>query len=180
MSMAIRDGLMRLNAKDALSAGWLVFRESIRSFLANDSLQSAATLAYYGFLSLMPLLLLVIYLLGFFMQSSDSVFHVVSEVTIGLLPTFNTEILQDLAALSQKKVWGIVGVFALFWSITPFAGAIHDCVAHTFKRDKKESFLKRKLVDVSAVLALLILFVGLAIAKIYFSAFVVPLPGFLL
>ena len=127
---------------------WLIFRESIRSFLLNQSLQSAATLAYYGFLSLMPLLLLVIFLLGLFMSSSEAILKGVSDLVSGLFPTFNSEYLLDLVALSQKKVWGLVGFVALLWSMTPFAGAIHVCIVRTFKHDKNVSFLKRKSINI--------------------------------
>ena len=170
------NALQKDGFRDSLSTAWLILRESFKSFSDNKSLQSAATLAYYGFLSLMPLLLLVIFLLGLFMHSSAAVLKGVEGLAGQLFPAFDAAVLQDLAALSKNHVWGLVGVFALIWSMTPFAGAFHYGVVRTFKQDKKESFIKAKLIDVAAVLVLLLLFVVLVATKIYFESAPISLP----
>lgn len=145
----------------------LVLREAGRSFQSNRSLDSAATLACYGFLSLMPLLLLVIFVLGLVVRSSDAALSGLTEVMGDLVPTFNAALLTELTALAQSKAWGAVGVVALLWSMTPFAAAARGALQRTFGGERRLTFIKAKLVDIAAVLALLLLFVGLVVARLY-------------
>jgi membrane protein len=155
--------------QDAGSFALLVARESLRSFGANRNLEIAATLAYYGFLSLMPLLLLVIFVLGLFLQSADAMASMAGLLR-DFFPTFNEAILVDLQKLASTKVWGAVSVVLLVWSMTPFAGAIRSALFQIFKSDRKIHFMKAKLVDVSAVLMLLVLMVGMAAGRVYMTA----------
>ena len=160
---------MNSSRKDAGSFALLVARESLRSFGANRNLETAATLAYYGFLSLMPLLLLVIFVLGLFLQSADAMAEMAGLLK-DIFPTFNEAILVDLQKLASTKVWGAISVVVLVWSMTPFAGAVRSALFRIFKSDRKLHFMKAKLVDVSAVLMLLVLMVGMVAGKVYMAA----------
>jgi membrane protein len=153
---------------DFLSSVWLVVRESVISFNANANLETAATLAYYGFLSLMPLLLLAIFVLGIFMHSSEAVMSGVRSVIHDILPTIDEAVLDELLTLSQKKVWGLIGVIVLIWSMTPFARAVRHSICGIFKLEQKLHFFKAKLLDLVAVLTLLTMFLLTVTAKVYF------------
>lgn len=157
----------------------LIGRESVRSYVANRNLESAATLAYYGFLSLAPLLLLVAFLAGLVLRSSEVALEGVRALMADLLPDFNEGVVRELLNLAGRKVWGLVGVLVLAWSMTPFAAAARSAVVRTFKEERRLGFLRGKLTDLAAVLALLLLFVGLVAAKLYFSraAVVAGSPG---
>jgi membrane protein len=157
----------------AMNAGFIV-SEAFKAYGANRNLETAATLAYYGFLSLMPLLVLLFFLFSLVLRSSDAVLQAMSELTSELFPAFNRDILADLMALSQSKAWGVVGVIALVWSMTPFAGAIRAGMDRIFRSEIKRQFLKAKALNVAAVLAILSTFVGLVGWKMFLL--VQPLP----
>jgi membrane protein len=154
--------------KDTLRLAQLVVTESFKSFGANKCMEAAATLAYYGFLSLMPLLLLVVFVLGRVMHSSDAVLSGVQALVSDLFPAFNEAILADLLTLSEQRVWGLVSVVVLIWSMTPFASAIRTALFRIFKSDRKLNIVIAKLIDLSAILALLLLFIGMVAAKAFF------------
>jgi len=141
-------------------------KESVRSFIRNQNLANAATMAYYGSLSLMPLLLLVIFVLSLVMQSSEEVLTGMERVTSQLFPVSGDVILKDLLTLSQQKVWGIVSIVILLWSVTPFAGAMRRTVYMIFRSGRKIHFFKAKLLDVAAIVGVLLLFVLLASGKV--------------
>lgn len=163
-----------LKAKRArLAMPWLVLRESARSFGANRNLEAAATLAYYGFLSLMPLLLLAIFVLGLVLRSSEQVLSALSSTLTELFPTFNPELLAELQNLSARKVWGLVSVVVLLWSMTPFAAAARSAMVRIYKTERRLHVVKAKLLDVSAILVVLILFLGLVVVKTMVPAGVV-------
>ncbi len=153
----------------AASSLGLVLREAGQSFSANRDMAGAATLAYYGFLALMPLLLLVIYLLGLFLQSSEAVLASVEDLATRLFPSFNRALLVDLLAVARGRAWGLISLVLLVWSLMPFAGAIRAAVRRIFRATRRASFLRSKLLDLAAVLALLLLFLLMAGGKVYAS-----------
>ena len=144
-----------------LATAWLVLREACRAFSADRNLQTAATLAYYGFLALMPFFLLVIHVLSAIMESSESVQEGMRQLTERLFPSFSDALLGDLLRLSRQKTWGAVSIVVLLWSMTPFAGALRHTFVRIFKTERKLSYLKGKLLDMGAVLSLLACFVFL-------------------
>lgn len=164
-----------------LAMARLVGRESLRSYGANRNLESAATLAYYGFLSLAPLLLLVAFLAGLVLRSSEAALSGLQSLMADLLPDFNEDIVRELLVLAGQKVWGLVGLLVLLWSMTPFAAAARSAIVSIFKEERRAGFIRRKLGDLAAVLALLVLLVGLVAAKLYFTtaAIVAGSPGWL-
>jgi membrane protein len=156
--------------RSALAMPRLVLLESVRSFGANRNLESAATLAYYGFLSLMPLLLLAIFALGLVLRSSEQVMPALGAALSELFPTFNLELLAELQALAARKVWGVVSVVVLLWSMTPFAAAARSIILRTFKTEQRLHVVKAKLLDVAAILVLLTLFLALVLLKVLVPA----------
>ena len=149
---------------------WLVVRESLRSFGANRGLQAAATLAYYGFLSLMPMLLLAVFLLGLFVASSDRALEALAATVRGLYPDFNEAILRDVAKIAGQKAWGLASIVVLAWSMTPFAGALRAALHNIFKREASLHFVKAKLRDMLAVFWLMIFFVLFAASRVLLSS----------
>ena len=152
--------------RKAMSAGFIA-AQALKAYGANKGLETAATLAFYGFLSLMPLLLLLFWLFSLVLRSSDAVLRAMADLTAQLFPAFNQDILADVMALSQSKAWGVVGIVALVWSMTPFAAALRTAMARIFRTEIRMGILKAKALNVAAVLGMLVTFVGLAGWKIF-------------
>lgn len=147
----------------------LVTRESIRAFFSDINFEIAATLTYYGFLSLTPFLLLVFFLLGLFMRSSDAILAAVGGLTNAFFPAFSGDILRELIVLSRQKTWGLIGIILLLWSIVPFAGTIRFAMARIFKTERRLNYFFGKLFDMAAVTALLVVFIMLVTGKIFYA-----------
>ena len=122
-------------------------------------------LAFYGFLSLMPLLLVVIFAFGRLLRSSNVTQAAVRSVLNDLLPAFSDQMLTDLLRLASQKAWGIASVVLLMWSITPFAGAVREAIGRAFQAARPPGYLRAKLNDLAAVLGLLVLFAALVAVK---------------
>lgn len=161
---------MTKSSSNGASWSWLIARESVRSFGAHRGLQSAAMLAFYGFLSLMPLLLVVIFLFGRVLQSSEAAFAAVRSVLTDLLPAFSEQMLGDLLRLANQKAWGVVSLVVLMWSMTPFAGAVREAIGRAFQTERAPGFLRAKVRDLAAVLGLLVLFLALVAVKAFLPA----------
>ena len=147
----------------------MVFVESLGSFLKNNQFETAATLAYYGFFSLMPLLLLMMIVMSRVLFSSQTAMNALENFIGEIFPQFADVILRDVYRLSLQRIWGLLSIVILLWSITPFAGAIRSAFLRIFKTDQRVPFLKARLLDMAAVLALLTALVLLVVARIFFS-----------
>lgn len=152
-----------------LAVAWVVARESLKTLFLDINLEIAATLTYYGFLSLTPFLLIIFFLLGLFMRSSEPILAGVGSLTNAFFPAFSSDILQELIDLSRRRTWGIISIVLLLWSIVPFAATVRFAMGRIFKTERKFNFMIAKLFDMAAVLGLLSLFIMLAAGKIFYA-----------
>jgi len=162
--------ISKMFSASAVASTLLVLKAALKSFGANRNLEIAGTLAFYGFLSLMPLLLLTIIALGIFLRSSESVSPALTHVLTDIIPAFNENILTDVLAISGGGALSAVSLVLLLWSMTPLSGALRTALARMFKMPIQRPFLISKLIDLAAVLGFLVLFLVLVIIRIIVSA----------
>jgi membrane protein len=135
----------------------LVLKASFKSFSANRNLEIAATLAFYGFLSLMPLLLLTLVITGATLRTAQAGPALIAVLT-GFFPGFNPDLLNDLTAIAGGGTLGMVSLALLIWAMTPLSGALRTALARMFNMPIHRPFLKSKLLDLLAVLCFIFLF----------------------
>jgi YihY family inner membrane protein len=78
--------------------------------------QLSALVAYYGFLSLFPLLLVLVTVLGIVAGSSSSLTHRVEHSALAQFPVIGSHLIANIHALHKHSVIGlVVGILALLW-----------------------------------------------------------------
>lgn len=157
----------RKQKRNVLASTILIIKASLKSFAGNRNLEIAATLAFYGFLSLMPLMLMAFIVLGIVLGSSETVSTALNNVLSDFFPASDITVLDDLVSIQLKGVIGLVSVIFLFWSMTPFAGALRSALAKMFKMPIAMPFFKSKLIDLATIMTFLLLFVFLTMLKIF-------------
>jgi len=76
----------------------------------------AALIAYYGFLSLFPLLLLLVTILGIVAGHNPSFAKSVEQSALAQFPVIGTQLGQNITALHENSVPGlVVGILGLIW-----------------------------------------------------------------
>lgn len=148
---------------------WFVIRQSARSFVRNRGLEKSAVLAYNSFFSLFPLMLLLLYLVGRFMASSQAAMGAIEQLANQVSPFFSEVILREVRGLATQKAWGLFSVAMLVWGVTPLAGALRGAFDTIYKTDRATPFLKEKLKDVLAVFAMLVLLILLVAGEIAYG-----------
>lgn len=143
-----------------------VLRESVLSFIRNRGLEKAAVLAYNSFFSLFPLLLLLLFLAGLFMTSSQAAMAGVERVGRQMMPLFGDVVLREVRGLATQKAWGIASLLILFWAVTPMASSIRGAFDNIYKAERGLPFLKEKLLDIVAVLVMLVLLILLVAGEV--------------
>lgn len=129
---------------------WMgIFSDTLRHFLADDGFTLAAALSFYAILSLLPLSMIVVSILGYFLGESktviDSILQLVSDTIPYLSPTF----LKNLSGLIQQKLTGgWVGVIALFLVASLLFNNLEKVLDKIFESTRKRNFFHSKLLSV--------------------------------
>lgn len=136
-----------------------VIRETFSGFNRHNIMGLSASLSFYALFALIPLILLIFYLLSHLVFSSDYAIVKLAILTSNLVPDFSSNIMMEVyKASTSKAAWGAVGLFILFWTITPLARAMRTSFYDISSMTEPPSFLKGKMKDVLAVLGILLLF----------------------
>lgn len=154
-----------------------LLRESLRSFMRNRGLDRAAVLAYNTFFALFPLLLLLLFLAGRFMASSQAAMAAVERVAHQLMPVFGEVAIREIRGLATQKTWGLVSLLILVWAVTPLASSIRGAFDGIYRKERGLPFLKEKLLDIMAVLLMLVLLILLVVGELAYAVIVPRLVG---
>jgi membrane protein len=134
----------------------LVF-ETVKGFLAHEATFMAAGVSYYGLLSLFPLILGLLAILGFILPS-ETVQQVLIDLFGNMFPGFIywlEENFEDLIRL--RGPIGIVSLIGLIWAGSALFGAISRAINRTWDVRKDRPYHLRKLRDISMVFGIAIL-----------------------
>lgn len=126
----------------------LIAEETIRSFVRNNDLAAASSLAFFAALALIPALFLVTYLLGLTVGSSQAALAKVQDFLKQFLPAYSQDILKEVRHIvTYKGAIGLVNSAVLLLSITPFASGLREELGTIFRRRPSRPFLLEKLYD---------------------------------
>jgi membrane protein len=136
-----------------------VFRETLAGFGRHNILGLSASLSFYALFALIPMVLLIFYLLSRLVFSSDYAIVKLAILTSNIMPDFSGKIMTEVYnASTTKAAWGALGLFVLFWTITPLARAMRTSFYHISSVTEKPSFFKSKVADIASVVGILLLF----------------------
>ncbi len=153
----------------SIDFAWFVLREAFLSFIKNKGLEKASVLAYNSFFALFPLVLLLLFVAGRSMASSQVMMEAIENVVTQLMPMFSDVIIREVEGLSIQKTWGGISLLLLLWGVIPLAGAIRGAFDQIYKRERPLPFLKEKLLDGVAVLLMLVMLVLLVVGEIAYA-----------
>lgn len=168
---ALRSRLLLLKEKARAVLDWLNRRvlsntyvrltlATMRSLSDHDGTHLAAGVAYYAFLSLFPLLLGLIALLGIFLPSEqvqERIFDFFETNFPGLLDVVEANIAQ---IVELRGTLGIISIIGLLWAGSAMFTAVTRSVNRAMGIHKDRPIYFRKLFDLAMALSILLLFVA--------------------
>lgn len=149
-----------------------VLRETLNAFRVHNGFSISASLSFYAMFALIPMALLLFFMLSHLIVSSDYAIVKLAILTGNLVPQFSNRIMLEVYNVSgHKAVWGVFGIMALLWVVTPLASALRSAFYTIATMMEVPSFIKRKIKDVIAVVGILLMFFlftfsGLVLEKI--------------
>ena len=174
---------MKTRATDLLKKQWLVLTEALSSFMRNNDLTAASSLAFSAMLALIPTLFLLTYLLSLAIGSSSQALARTQELLMRLLPVYSQDIVKEVRFLaSHKGAVGLVNIIVLFWTMTPFVAGMRFVLGTVFRQKPGRPFLLEKLFDVTVSMVFLIglaavMVAGIALQLLEKESLLRVLPG---
>jgi membrane protein len=159
-------------AKHRYSTPLFVLRETLNAFQQHNGFSISASLSFYAMFALIPMALLMFFMLSHLVISSNYAIVKLAILTGNLVPKFSHRIMIEVYNVSKHQaVWGAFGMLALFWVVTPLAGALRSAFYTIVSMVEAPSYIRRKVKDVFAVLGILLMFffftfAGLMLEKI--------------
>ena len=153
-------------------------RQPIDKFFADRGSHLAAMIAYFGLLSLVPLVFLALALLGLFGRADESS-YLVTELQ-QIFPSSIESIVRVVQAIQDNAATlGIVGVIMLAWTSLSLFSALESAFNIVYNRPNR-SFLRGKGIAVVLTLSsLVVLFAGLVVGAFGFDLLRRFAPGFI-
>lgn len=133
---------------------------------------AAAAIAYYGFLSVFPLLLLAASVIGFVVAGHPATAASLQARLQSALPGFGAAVGDNLPQLERgRAAAGVVGLAGLLWSGTAVAAAATEATRRIFRSESTSNLLRDKLRNLGTTVALGIMaLLGVAFGAIAGSA----------
>lgn len=143
----------------------LFWVDTVNEFLDKNCPYIAGAIAFYTLLSMIPLLLAIISVLGYMGPSTEAEQLELAVQLADVIPVSSDLIGQTVASVvSARVVTGVVGILGLFWMSTVVFGAIRKGINTAWGITVPRSFLKERLIDLALMLG-----AGLVLLIVLFS-----------
>lgn len=140
------------------TGAWDVIKGTARKFGAENGTLIAAAISFYAVLSVLPLLLLAVSVLGYVVGSSDQAFSTVSNAMKQFAPSSGsiTDVLKGL--VQQRGAIGLLGLVALLWTGSQYFMTLQTAMDDVYEVTEKPGFIKGRLKAIGLVIGFGILF----------------------
>lgn len=145
--------------------------DTINEFLDKNCPYIAGAIAFYTLISMFPLLLAIISVLGYLSPGSMEEQQELALRTADIIPVSSDFIGETVATVVRERVvTGVLSVFGLLWAATVVFGAIRKGINAAWDITKPRPFLKERLIDFALVIG-----AGILLLLVLFST---PTLGF--
>jgi len=157
-----------------------VVERAVRDFASDSGTIYAAAITYYLLLSIFPLLVISVAVIGLLARDAGFQERTVDQIT-SVLPSSTgvREQVEEIVAGIARPRSGVVGLFALlggFWTASGVFGALRKALNNAFDVPMKRSYFHGRLYDLASVFAVVILAIAsaaltatLALVRSFFS-----------
>lgn len=131
-----------------------ILKNALGTFVATRASQSAASLAYYAFFSLFPLLLVLI-AGGSYFLSSQQVYEDVLQLVQRAIPV-STQVISEnlLEVLEERETVGILSLLTLLWSASGVFTNLAYSINLAWPGASRRNFFKKRLVGLAMIAGL--------------------------
>ncbi len=127
-------------------------RESFRSYLKDDGLTLAAALSFYTFLSMIPLTMILVSLLGHYLGNSEEAMTRIIDLMTETIPNLHPSFLHDLKLMVNRKISsGWIGIVSLFFVASLFFTSLEKILDKVFQAISSRNFFHSRLLSIGLI-----------------------------
>ena len=120
------------------------------TFLDRNGPHLAAAIAYYALISLIPLTLVLMFILGTFFEGSEGLETRLALAVNTVAPVSQETVRETIEVLARTRTeTGILGILGLIWASTTVFSAVRKGLNTVWGVDHSRSFFRARLVDFS-------------------------------
>ena len=133
-----------------------VIVESAHGYQQHRSSNAAALIAYYGFLTLFPALLLATTVLGFVLDNDPALRADIVDTAIAQIPIIGREVLLETGGLSGSTLAIVLGALGALWGATRAFVALQDALDNIWEvpLDDRHNLVIRRLHGIVGLLTI--------------------------
>lgn len=136
---------------------WLAFPVAVAKKFGDDRASSlAALVAYYGFFSLFPLMLVLVTVSGIVLQGDPDLRQRIVDSALNQFPIIGSDIGRNVHAIQGDVLALVIGVVGALWAGLAVVDALQNAMNNVWgvSRDREPSFMRRKLRGVVMLITL--------------------------
>jgi membrane protein len=145
-------------ANDATNGVLGIIQTAFQNFALSRGAEAAASIAYYAFFSLFPLLLVLI-TVGSYLIRDPQIVQQIMAWSIEAIPVSQEIVIRNIeTVLEQRGTVGLVGMIGLLWSGTNVFSILSLNINRSFPDTERRSFIQHRISGL-AMVAILTLFI---------------------
>jgi membrane protein len=144
----------------------------VQTFSKAEGALLSGSMAYYTFLSLLPLLMVVAFVLATFASPEPGAREAVAEALNQAFPGVGTDVFEGVISqvVQNSAVLGVFGLLSTFYAGSGFVGSMTACLNRMWKVPAGRNPVGQKVVNILIVMLLGSVLLGSALLTIWVSA----------
>jgi membrane protein len=144
----------------------------VQTFSRAEGALLSGSMAYYTFLSLLPLLMVAAFVLGTFLSGQPEAHEAVANALNQAFPGIGTEVFSEVIdqVIQNRGVLGVFGLLSTFYAGSGFVGSMTACMNRMWMVESGRNPVGQKLVNILIVMLLGMVLLGSALLTIWVSA----------
>ena len=144
----------------------------VQTFSRAEGALLSGSMAYYTFLSLLPLLMVVAFVLATFASPEPGAREAVAEALNQAFPGVGTDVFEGVISqvVQNSAVLGVFGLLSTFYAGSGFVGSMTACMNRMWGVPSGRNPVGQKLVNILIVMLLGLVLLGSALLTIWVSA----------
>ena len=129
-----------------------ILRDAIRNYRTNGDTNQAAAIALYAILSIIPLFILTLLLVGDLFSADPGIQKKLIEGIRQFIPSFSGDLLTQFGQIAGKKeLLGWAGIISLIWFSAMIFGAIETALNIIFRSKIYRNYFVSKLLAIAMI-----------------------------
>ena len=144
----------------------------VQTFSKAEGALLSGSMAYYTFLSLLPLLMVAAFVLATFASPEPEAREAVAEALNQVFPGIGSEVFNEVInqVVTNKAALGVFGLLSVAYAGSGFVGSMTDCLNRMWQVPSGRNPVGQKIVNILIVMMLGMVLLGSALLTIWVSA----------